>query len=156
MIMLFKELKPNYPVYILDKQNITFTQGKTTNVSFPRMEMIQGGTQMVVDVSVEANGNTATYSIPEHLSTTFAGNLVLSTDKDALVKEIEAMKQTAEQVINSVDRQKVIAEKAAALLVELNPVFREKKETEERFSKIENSVIEIKGMLTNFIKEFKN
>ena len=154
--MLFKELKPNYPVYILDKQNITFTQGKATNVSFPRMEMTQGGTQMVVDVSVEANGNNATYSIPEHLSTTFAGNLVLSTDKDALVKEIEAMKQTAEQVINSVDRQKVIAEKAAALLVELNPAFREKKETEERFNKIESSVADIKDILNNFIKEFKN
>jgi hypothetical protein len=36
---------------------------------------------MVVDVTIEANSKTATYSIQENLSVTYAGDVVLSTDK---------------------------------------------------------------------------
>ena len=91
--MLFKDIKQNYPVYILNKQDLSLTQGKAVQVPFPRMEMNQktGKTEMVVDITIEANGKTATYVIPENLSVTYAGNLILSTDKMSLASEIEAM-----------------------------------------------------------------
>ena len=96
--MLFKDIKQNYPVYILNKQDLSLTQGKAVQVPFPRMEMNQktGKTEMVIDITIEANGKTATYVIPESLSVTYAGNLILSTDKMSLASEIEAMKNTAE------------------------------------------------------------
>lgn len=37
--MLFKDIKQNYPVYILNKQDLSLTQGKAVQVPFPRMEM---------------------------------------------------------------------------------------------------------------------
>lgn len=156
--MLFKDTKQNYPVFILDKQNLSFTQGKVTGTGFPRMEMNPktGKTEMVVDVTIEADGKTATYAIPENLSVTYANNLVLSTDKQGLTNEIEAMKSTAEQILASVDRQKEILEKSKTLLSELNPVYREKQETEKRFSKIEDSISRMEEMMANFIKEFKS
>lgn len=162
--MLFKDIKQNYSVYIFDKQKVECVQGKVLSVSLPRMQMPSsmtsmnqmGTTPMVVDITVETNGRTATYTIPENLSVTYAGNLVLSTEREGVVREIEAMKNTAEQVLNSVERQKEIKEKATELLVELNPVYKEKKDTEERFNKIENSVSEMKNMLSSFIREFKN
>lgn len=106
--MLFKDIKQNYPVYILNKQDLSLTQGKAVQVPFPRMEMNQktGKTEMVIDITIEANGKTATYVIPESLSVTYAGNLILSTDKMSLASEIEAMKNTAEQVLASVDELK--------------------------------------------------
>ena len=81
--MYFKDLKQNYPVYILDKQNLTLIQGKAVSVGFPRMELnpAAGKSGMVVDVSIEAGGKTANYVIPETLSVTYAGNLVLSVDR---------------------------------------------------------------------------
>lgn len=162
--MLFKDIKQNYSVYIFDKQKVECVQGKVLSVSLPRMQMPSsmtsinqmGTTPMVVDITVETNGRTATYTIPENLSVTYAGNLILSTEREGVVREIEAMKNTAEQVLNSVERQKEIKEKATELLVELNPVYKEKKDTEERFNKIENSVSEMKNMLSSFIREFKN
>lgn len=162
--MLFKDIKQNYSVYIFDKQKVEYVQGKVTSVSLPRMQMPgqmttinqMGTTPVVVDVTIDAGGRTATYTIPENLSVTYAGNLVLSTECEGIVREIEAMKNTAEQVLNSVERQKEIKEKATELLVELNPVYKEKKDTEERFNKIENSVSEMKNMLSSFIREFKN
>lgn len=163
--MLFKELKQNYPVYILDKQTITFTQGKVVNISLPRLNIGNNGmpmmppasasNAMMVDVTVEANGRTATYSIPESLAVTYAGNTVLSTDREGISREIEAMRATAEQVLNSVDRQKEIVEKSKTLLAELNPAYREKKETDERFNRIEGDVSEMKGMMKDLLEKLK-
>lgn len=151
--MYFKDLKQNYPVYILDKQTLTLTQGKAVAVGFPRMEMnpAAGKSGMVVDVSIVADGKTANYVIPENLSVTYAGNLVLSVDRQGLAGEVESMKVTAEQAIASVEQQKQILEKSTTLLAELNPTFREKQETEQRFSKIESSMGELKDMLSRLL-----
>ena len=163
--MLFKDIKQNYPVYILNKQDLSLTQAKAVQVPFPRMEMNQktGKTEMVIDITIEANGKTATYVIPESLSVTYAGNLILSTDKMSLASEIEAMKNTAEQVLASVDHQKEVLEKSSSLLAELNPVYKEKQETEQRFGKIENSINRMEElmkkqqeMMTSFIKKFES
>ena len=40
------------------------------------------------------------------------------------------MKNTAEKIIESVPRQKEVIEKSTALLADINPVYKEKKETE--------------------------
>lgn len=162
--MLFKELKQNYPVYILDKQSVTFTQGKVISVSLPRMNVGNGtmpimpnnpSTCMLVDVTIEADGRTATYSIPENLAVTYANNTVLSTDREGISREIEAMRATAEQVLNSVDRQKEILDKTQNLLSELNPAYREKKETDERFNRIEGDVSEMKSMVRDLLNKLK-
>lgn len=151
--MYFKDLKQNYPVYILDKQTLTLTQGKAVAVGFPRMEMnpAAGKSGMVVDVSIVADGKTANYVIPENLSVTYAGNLVLSVDRQGLAGDVESMKVTAEQAIASVEQQKQILEKSTTLLAELNPTYREKQETEQRFSKIEASMGELKDMLSRLL-----
>lgn len=104
-MLLFKDIKQNYPVYILDTQEFSLIQGKATQVSFPRLEMNQktGKTEMVVDVTIEANGKMATYAIPESHSVTYAGHLVLSTEKSGLMSEVEAQKANAEQVLAYAD-----------------------------------------------------
>lgn len=162
--MLFKELKQNYPVYILDKQTVTFTQGKVISVSLPRMNVGNGTmsmmptsspTAMLVDVTIEADGRTATYSIPENLAVTYAGSTVLSTDREGISREIEAMRATAEQVLSSVDRQKEILDKTQSLLAELNPAYKEKKETDERFNRIEGDMSEMKSMVRDLLNKLK-
>ena len=44
---------------------------------------------MVIDVTIESNGKTATYTIPENLSVTYAGDIVLSTDKQGLIAALK-------------------------------------------------------------------
>lgn len=102
--MAFKDVKQNYSVYILNKQDITITDGKVISVGFPHLDLntkpAMGQSQMVVDVTIEANSKTATYSIPENLSVTYAGDVVLSTDKQGLMAEVERMKNTAERYLS--------------------------------------------------------
>lgn len=143
--MLFKDIKQNYPVYILDKQNVTFIQGKVTSISLPHMDninpMVIG--KSVVDVTIEADGKGATYTMPEDKSMVYAGSIVLATDKESIIREVEAMKASAEQAIANVEKQKEIASKSTSLLTELNPVFKEKQENEKRMTKMESSIAEM-------------
>lgn len=161
-MLLFKDIKQNYPVYILNTQEFSLIQGKATQVSFPRLEINQktGKTEMVVDVTIEADGKIATYAIPESHSVTYAGHLVLSTEKSGLTSEVEAQKANAEQVLASASKAQNIIDKAPSLLAELNPMYKEKQETEKRFSAIEETVTGVKGsvdelkkMMSDFIKK---
>ena len=154
--MLFKDIKQNYPVYILDKQELTVSQGKVLSIGFPRMDVMSKpanpiNTQMVIDVTIDNCGKSATYTIPEGLSITYAGSIVLSTDKEGLIREIEAMKNSAESVINSIDEQRQILQKSNKLLSELNPAFKEKQEVDVRFTNIEKSIDEMKEMFNKFL-----
>lgn len=155
-----KDVKQNYSVYILNKQDITITDGKVISVGFPHLDLstkpAMGQSQMVVDVTIEANSKTAIYSIPENLSVTYAGDVVLSTDKQGLMAEVEQMKNTAEKILESVPKQKEVVDKTTILLSELNPVYKEKKETEQRFSKIEESISRMESTVNNFINSFNN
>lgn len=135
------------------------SQAKVSAVSFPRVDImskVPNTTRTVVDVTLDCNGKVATYTIPENLSVTYASNIVLSTDKEGLIHEIEAVKNNAEQIIASVDKQKQILDKANTLLSDLNPIYKEKKETDLRFTKIENSISEMKDMFTNFINTYRH
>ena len=155
--MLFKDLKQNYPVYIFDKQNITFTPGKIMSVSFPHMDnsnpMVMG--KSVVDIVIEAGGKSATYAIPDSMSVAYAGDLVISTDRDSIIREVEAIKNNSEQYLKGVERMKAVLEKSTSLLAELNPEIRAKQENEQRLSNMEQSIQELKKMFEGFMDEFK-
>lgn len=90
-------------------------------------------------------------------------SLVLSTEKSGLTSEVEAQKANAEQVLASASKAQNIIDKAPSLLAELNPMYKEKQETEQRFGKIEGSIGEMKElmkkqqeMMENFIKKFES
>lgn len=158
--MLFKDLKTGYQVYFLDKETTSFYQGKVVSVAVPRYDAPQAfGTQhqsgLVVDVTIEANGTTKTYTIPETATITYAANLVLSTDKDGILREVEAMKSASEQALAQVDKHKETLTKCEALLEELNPAFAEKRAQDKRIEGIENEVKSLGAVLRDFINEFK-
>lgn len=100
---------------------------------------------------------------PESHSVTYAGHLVLSTEKSGLTSEVEAQKANAEQVLASASKAQNIIDKAPSLLAELNPMYKEKQETEQRFGKIEKSISGMEElmkkqqeMMENFIKKFES
>lgn len=137
--MIFRDIKQGYPVYILNKRELTISQGKVASAGFPRLD------------TNPMTGKTGSYVIPEGLSVTYAGDLVLSTEKSGLSGEVEAMRSAAEQALASVDRQREIVDKAGALLSELNPAYREKAENDRRFDALEGSVGELKGLVRSLI-----
>jgi len=162
--MNFKDIRQGYPVYILDKQALSLSEGKVTAVGFPYFPTQTPGPAapgaqplgMSVDVTIEAGGKAATYTIPEQLSVTFAGNLVLSTDRAGLAAEVEAMRTAARQALEGMERQKEIVAAADGLLAQLKPEYRERAETEKRFSVLEGAMADVKSLLREMADELKN
>lgn len=142
--MIFRDIKQHNKVYILNKMNVTIDEGIVTAVGIPQPN-IEG--KIVIDVTINVKDKQATYTIPEQLSVTRANNLVLATDQKDLIQELETMKTNAKLIIDSVETQKTILQKADKLLLELNPVLKEKQQNEQRFSKIEDSLSQIAKLM---------
>lgn len=160
--MLFKDMKQGYQVYILDKDSLDYKTGKIVSVSQPHLPGQQplGGytpsMQLYVDATIETNGSTQTYSIPESLGITYSGNLVLSTSKDGIIREVEAVKSNSENAIKEVDSHKNRLSRCEALLSDLNPEFADKKKQEERINGLEEEVRGLGTMLKDFIASLKH
>lgn len=120
--MIFRDIKQHNKVYILDKMNVTIDEGIVTAVGIPQPNLED---KIVIDVTINVKDKQATYTIPEQLSVTRANNLVLAIDQKDLIQELETMKTNAKLIIDSVDTQKTILQKADKLLLELNPVLKE-------------------------------
>lgn len=152
--MTFKDIQKNHPVYILDKATVELRQGKVIEAA-PHLNTglstISGSGQPMRDITIDIDGKQTVYTIPEHLSVTFAGDIVLATDKQDLSAEVERMRNESESVLNSVERMKTVKAKSEELLAELNPAIREKQETERRFKTIEDNVSGIRGMVKQLL-----
>lgn len=149
-MLQFRDVKQGYPVYILDRQKFEVRQGKVASAGFPRLESnpATGRTEMVVDIAVDGgDGRTASYVIPEPLSVTYAGDLVISTERGALVGEVEAMVSEAQKALAMADRHKAVVDKAPALLAELDTEHRAARETDRRLSALEGTLDELRGMM---------
>lgn len=157
--MTFKELRPNNAIHILDKSDgVVYCQGKVLNVGQPRydtQQMAQPGTmqmpQMVVDVTVEANGKTETYKFPDSASVAGVGNTLFSTDKDGVIREVDATIAHCEQYFADKERMEKDYEQSKKLKSELDSAYKEKQETENRFHTIEETQKEQGKMLEEIL-----
>lgn len=139
--MLFKDLKNGYPVYIFNHETVEVTQGKVLGVAGPHFDNHYGSsTDMVVDVTVEHGGATKSYTFKDGTEIGYAGQFVIATGREGILREVEAMKSQSEQALSKVDAHKTIIDKCSTILEELNPAFKEKQENNARFSKIEQDL----------------
>lgn len=160
--MLFKDTKAGYPVYLLDKEQTKATQGKVISVSAPRVQTPQGTTfapslsaSLVVDVTIEAEGTTRTYTIPETSALAYAGQLILSTDKEGILREVQALKTASEEALSKIAKHEQTIAGCNKVLEEWDTAFAEKRKTDERITGIETAVQNIGKQLKDFIDQFK-
>lgn len=161
--MLFKDTKAGYPIYLLDKDGVKATQGKVVSVSTPRVQTPQVGAfpqnplaaSLVVDVTIEADGTTRTYTIPETSTITYAGNIALSTEKESILREVQALKTASEEALSKVEAHRQTIENCNKVLEEWDTTFAEKRRQDERISGIETAVQNIGKQLKDFIEQFK-
>lgn len=158
LAMLFKELKSGYPIFVFDKVAVKVTQGKVvSDVGIPHIDTHFGNpTEMVVDVNVDVEGKTTSYTMRADSSVGYAKNSVISSDRDPIIREIEMMKSQAEQAVSQVEHQKDVITKCSDILAEFNPAFKEKLDITKRFETLESSVGKLSKMVESLVKELKN
>ena len=162
--MNFKELKPNYPIHILDKnEGVKYVLGKVLNVGQPRYNMptqqAPGSMpnfsipSMKVDVTIETDGKTNTYALTENVSVDSIGNILFSTDKEGIVRELDATITHCEQYLSEEERVKKDLEESKKLKGQLDTSYKDKQETDKRFEKIEKAQEGMGDMLRKIMQK---
>lgn len=139
---MFKELKSGYPIFLFDRASLKYEQAKVMSVqqnynpsSFGKME---------VNVTIQTkDGKQNTYSVTDSERTAYAGTLLIATQKDCVVNEVNVLKSNSEDALQRVNEHKRIVEACGKLLSELDTTFRDQQKTNERLDNLENKLDEI-------------
>lgn len=155
MSILFKDLTPASVIYALTKgDGLNYCEGSIVSIGQPRMNMPDmskmgqmPAMQNVIDVTYSLDGKNYTDTVDvtaSVFSTKNTGAITLvSTDKDAIVRELHATLKTSENYIKEAERevpkQKKRMKECKELIAQLDTDFKERQQTEERFAKIEEA-----------------
>lgn len=151
MATLFKNAKVGQLIHILDRKTAQYYTGKVEQpVGAPHFDA--SNPTLMVDVVINVDGQTRTYSIPENLSATYAGDWCLSTDTSDLLSELDQMEIQGEKTLQDVPRIEKMLEAIKERKLQLNPSLKEKKEQDDRMMKLENSVQNLTDMFRKFMK----
>lgn len=170
-MILFKDMTVGALAYALvkDENELKYIEGSIVSVSQPRMNMpeIKPGQmpmqmptmQQVVDVTYSLEGKNYT-DVVDAAAGVFSTNnpgavTMVSTEKDAVVRELHATLNTSENYLKDAERevpkQKKRIKDCKALILQLDTEFKEKQQTEERFAKIEESQRELGSKLDRLL-----
>lgn len=140
--MLLKDCQKGYPIFILNRNDITATQGKIIDVSRPHFDNRNpSNTTMVIDVTVEIDGKQTSFVMSEGSTIAYTDNLVLSCDRADILHEVEAICSRNEEELKQTSIREQTVKKCHAIIEDWNPAVKQQRETDERITKIENALV---------------
>ena len=163
--MTFKDIKQNNTVFILDKNNLKVISAKVINASQPKVDMSKpnscmSGTTLIVDIDLNIEGKTVSYSIPENLEITYTNTgLVLAIDPNKLVNEVNSLHREAKDQLAKKEYYEEVIKKTPDLMAELNPQLKEKQETDRRLNIMESSISTMQSdisKMTSLVEKLAN
>ena len=165
--MTFNEIRQNLQVYVLIKgDELVYAQGKVINKGQPRINtqstngqnMMMGVTMpsMVIDVTLELNGQTNTYPLPQNASVAAIGNTLISLSKDDILNELHATESQCDEYLAGVEKTKKRKAKCVALLAELDTAFKEKQDITRRIDDLQekyNDIVNGQNEILQILKD---
>ena len=140
--MMFKELKSGYPIYLFDRASLRYEQAKVMSAQPNHQPTTIGKLETNITVQTK-DGKQNTYSVTDSEQAAYAGTLLIASNKEAVINEINILKSNSEEVLNKVEEHKHIVSECGKLLAELDTTFRDQQRTNERLDNLENKLDEI-------------
>lgn len=148
---MFSDLKKGFQVHTLDTNEVPkYAIGKVVAVSEPRYMPPGPGNYApmqgrVVDLTVEVDGETKTYTVPESQNVAKAMGITLSTGIEAVMNELNAIKRNSQEILDSVGFNKKKIEVCDQIMEDINPAFKQTREQDKKIAGIESQVRELTG-----------
>lgn len=153
--MIFKELKKGLPVYILNKNTLEYSQGKVIQDATPQRMNPTFGQGLLTDVSIEAGGVTKIWTLPADQKVAEMqsdSDTIIAIDKSTILAMVKSIHGECESYLEGVPHYEEKLEKAKGLIIELDQTYKQQQQTEERFTKIEQSIEGINSSLALILK----
>ena len=155
---MFSALRSGSTIYILDKnEDLQLKIGIVESVSMARPmystynPAVSFGTNMqtVVDITAKVDGQQIQFEcVPSNLSVHSNGNVTISESREVMIQEVDSMLQNSKNVLQSIDKHKIVAEQCENILKELNPVYAKEQERDSAISSLTKQVNSMQGILT--------
>lgn len=164
---MFVDLRKGFQVHTLDTNGVPkYEMGRVVNHSDPYYMKPQPGSTYppiqtrVVDLTIELESGTQTYTVPEQQNVAKNHGITISTTAEFIANELNAIRSESEAVIDSVPLNKDKIESCNKILEDINPAFKQSREQDRRIADIETKVDKIADSFDEFksfiINNFKN
>lgn len=154
---MFKDLKQGFQVSLLDKSGKVphYHIGTIVGVSEPRIDQMKqqpfgqpmSYADMVIDLTIEFDGRTQTYTVPEQSNVASVASLTLACTAEPIANEVRAMLKHSQSVIESVPHHEEVAKECENILEELQPAPADSK----RLDKLEGKMDKMEGLLEKLV-----
>ena len=145
--MAFRDIKAGDPIYIFDRTKITLTSEIVESVTPPHIDQSNPSVGMVVDVTF----NGTPHRFKESQEVGCFSPYVYSPDQSLILREVEAKRMSNESQISKVDQLRGELPKLDAIIDQLSPERKEKKQQEERMQKMERTIDNLTAMISQFV-----
>lgn len=161
---MFSNLRTNSQIYILHKESSPYVEvGTVMNVSQPvpkfPMNNFMNQQELVVDVTVKINDNNVTLQkLPANLDIAdqgINGNMVITTSREAMNSEVEALRQKSMGILNSVEYHQKIVQDCEILLQRLNPEFAEQRQQKQEIDTLKAQMSEMMSDMKDLMAQLK-
>jgi len=161
---MFKDMKPGLQMLILDKSASPMKchTGKVIKVSPPRVEMQKTdgpipfpSFQMqdrVVDLTVEYDGKTQTFVVPENSNVAYGDSVTIACNEEPIIGEVKSRMRESADIVDSYEYHKANIEECRSILASLSPQYADTQNQDRRLSALEGDIGEIKDMLRSFME----
>lgn len=154
--MMFSDLRKGFQVHVLNTEGVpSYEVGKVVAYSEPKFLQKDGQymiQQRVIDLTVETKSATDTYTVPEMQNVAKSSSVTLATEIGPIMNELEAMKRTSREVLESVPMHRQRIESCDKILEEVNPSFRQSKEQDRKIERMDKRIDGISDSLEELKK----
>lgn len=150
--MMFRDLKQGDTLYVYDRVAIMLSAEKVVNVSAPHLDKNNVANGMMVDVTI---GNVQ-YSFKDASEVGYTTNLVISPNRACVLREVKNHKTNNETQISMTPRLQEELPKLDAVIEELEPELKEKKEQDAKLAKLAEEIQSMKQMFEQALKQMSN
>lgn len=137
--------------------------GKVVKVSAPRVEMPKADTPLafttfqmqdrVVDLTVEYDGKTNTFVVPENSNVAYGDAVTIACSEEPIIGEVKSKMKESADIVDSYEYHKANIEECKSILATLSPQYADTQEQDKRLSALEGDIGEIKRMLLSMMKK---
>lgn len=141
-------LRPGTPVFVLNKNELRFKNGKVVSVSnqYPQynfQQPLNPGNGPVVDMAIEIDGKAETFPrIP--LNSTIAEfpdkGVIISETRDGIINEVNVIRGASQAAIDQVEVHKRVIASCDQLLFDLNPQLRKDQEQAQEIANLKQQL----------------
>lgn len=161
---MFSNLRTNSQIYILHKEASPYVEvGTVVSVSQPvpkfPMNNFMNQQELVVDVTVKINDSTVTLQkLPANLDIAdqgINGNMVITTSREAMNSEVDALRQKSMGILNSVEYHQKVVQDCEILLQRLNPEFAEQRQQKQEIDTLKAQMSEMMSDMKDLMAQLK-